>query len=105
MLVLAHRRVKASVSLDILPCDFKGDRQRRMVASDQQGPAHAYFKRKHYQHLLEPRQRELASVARWVRETGQRLVNLFEGRDMTGKGRRLSPLKTTLRNNGPTLNS
>jgi polyphosphate kinase 2 len=39
-----------------------------------------------YQKLLEPMSRELAAMARWVSETGQRLVVLFEGRDTAGKG-------------------
>ena len=39
-----------------------------------------------YQALLEPMSEELASMARWVSETGQRLVVLFEGRDTAGKG-------------------
>ena len=39
-----------------------------------------------YQALLEPMSEELASMARWVAETGQRVVVLFEGRDTAGKG-------------------
>ena len=39
-----------------------------------------------YLKLLEPMSEELASMARWVAETGQRLVVLFEGRDTAGKG-------------------
>ena len=39
-----------------------------------------------YLKLLEPMSEELASMARWIAETGQRLVVLFEGRDTAGKG-------------------
>lgn len=39
-----------------------------------------------YAKLLEPMSEELASMARWVAETGQRVVVLFEGRDTAGKG-------------------
>ncbi len=39
-----------------------------------------------YLALLEPMQRELAMMARWVAETGQRVVVIFEGRDTAGKG-------------------
>src|SRR5690348_14662667 len=39
-----------------------------------------------YQKLLEPMSEETASMARWVAETGQRIVVLFEGRDTAGKG-------------------
>ena len=39
-----------------------------------------------YQKLLEPMARELATMARWVAETRQRMIILFEGRDTAGKG-------------------
>ena len=44
------------------------------------------LKRKDYEDLLEPLQKELAAAARWVAATGQRLVIIFEGRDTAGKG-------------------
>jgi len=44
------------------------------------------MKRKDYEALLEPMQVELVAMERWVRETGQRLVVLVEGRDTAGKG-------------------
>ena len=44
------------------------------------------MKRKKYEKLLEPMAIELNAMARWVAETGQRLVVLFEGRDTAGKG-------------------
>ena len=39
-----------------------------------------------YQRLLKPLTKELSAMARWVAETGQRIVVLFEGRDTAGKG-------------------
>jgi polyphosphate kinase 2 len=39
-----------------------------------------------YEDLLKPMARELSAMARWVLETGQRMVVLFEGRDTAGKG-------------------
>lgn len=39
-----------------------------------------------YEELLKPLARELSAMARWVFETGQRLIVLFEGRDTAGKG-------------------
>ena len=39
-----------------------------------------------YEELLKPLARELSAMARWVWETGQRMVVLFEGRDTAGKG-------------------
>jgi polyphosphate kinase len=39
-----------------------------------------------YDELLKPLSKELSAMARWVQETGQRVVVLFEGRDTAGKG-------------------
>src|SRR5579872_321755 len=39
-----------------------------------------------YDELLDPLARKLSAMARWVAETGQRMVVLFEGRDTAGKG-------------------
>lgn len=39
-----------------------------------------------YEELLKPLAKELAAMARWVSETKQRMVVLFEGRDTAGKG-------------------
>jgi len=43
-------------------------------------------KRKQYEKLLEPMQKELVAMARWARVTGQRICVIFEGRDTAGKG-------------------
>ena len=39
-----------------------------------------------YEALFDPLSKELAAMARWVAETEQRIVVLFEGRDTAGKG-------------------
>ena len=39
-----------------------------------------------YLELLKPLASELSGMARWVSETGQRMVVIFEGRDTAGKG-------------------
>ena len=39
-----------------------------------------------YEDLLKPLAKELSAMARWVSETGQRMVIVFEGRDTAGKG-------------------
>ena len=44
------------------------------------------LKRKQYEVLLEPMQRELVQLARWVAHTGARIAVLVEGRDSAGKG-------------------
>lgn len=44
------------------------------------------LKRAKYEKYLEPMQEELNDMARWVHETGQRILVVFEGRDTAGKG-------------------
>jgi polyphosphate kinase 2 len=44
------------------------------------------LKRKAYDTALEPMQHALVAMAHWARDTGQRIVVLFEGRDTAGKG-------------------
>jgi len=39
-----------------------------------------------YDELLKPMARELSAMARWIAETKQRLIVIFEGRDTAGKG-------------------
>lgn len=39
-----------------------------------------------YEQLAKPLLKELARMARWLSETGQRVVVVFEGRDTAGKG-------------------
>ena len=41
---------------------------------------------KDYEEALGPLLHELSDAARWIQETGQRLVVVFEGRDTAGKG-------------------
>jgi polyphosphate kinase 2 len=44
------------------------------------------LKRKDYEKALEALQVELVGVTRWARQTGKRLLVIFEGRDAAGKG-------------------
>lgn len=44
------------------------------------------LKRKAYEQQKEQLQVELLKAQKWVRETGQRIVMIFEGRDAAGKG-------------------
>jgi polyphosphate kinase 2 len=46
----------------------------------------AKLKREKYDELLREMQVELNDMARWVKETKQRLLVIFEGRDTAGKG-------------------
>jgi polyphosphate kinase 2 len=54
------------------------------------------LKKKEYEELLEPMRLELSDAARWIAETGQRLVVLFEGRDTAGKGGSIYMFSSTL---------
>jgi polyphosphate kinase len=44
------------------------------------------LKRKEYEKVLRELQTELCSAQDWVRQTGQRVIVVFEGRDAAGKG-------------------
>ncbi len=54
------------------------------------------LKRKDYEELLEPLQIELAEMAHWVQQTGQRVVVVFEGRDTAGKGGAIDAIREHL---------
>lgn len=54
------------------------------------------LKRKDYEAALEPLQHELVAMARWVRDTGRRIVVLFEGRDTAGKGGAIDAIREHL---------
>jgi len=49
-----------------------------------------------YEALLAPLSIEISEMARWVAETGQRLVVLFEGRDTAGKGTTIYTISRSL---------
>lgn len=49
-----------------------------------------------YSKLLKPHEEEMIEMARWVAETGQRVLVIFEGRDTAGKGGAISMFSRTL---------
>lgn len=49
-----------------------------------------------YEALLKPLTKELSDAARWIAETGQRVVIVFEGRDTAGKGGTIDVISRTL---------
>jgi polyphosphate kinase 2 len=49
-----------------------------------------------YEELLSPLTKELSDAARWIAETGQRLIIIFEGRDTAGKGGSIDMFARTL---------
>ena len=48
--------------------------------------SHAGTSRKEFEHELAPLQLELVKMLDWIRQTGHRVIVLFEGRDAAGKG-------------------
>ena len=54
------------------------------------------LKQQEYEDALEPLLRELSDAARWIQETGQRLMVVFEGRDTAGKGGSIHMFANTL---------
>ena len=54
------------------------------------------MKRKDYEEALAPLTLELASMARWVKATGARVVVIFEGRDTAGKGGAITAVRDKL---------
>ena len=49
-----------------------------------------------YEELLKPLTKELSDAARWIQETDQRVVIVFEGRDTAGKGGSIDVFSRTL---------
>ncbi|HJU40714.1 MAG TPA: polyphosphate kinase 2 [Tahibacter sp.] len=58
------------------------------------------LKRKEYDEILEGMQRELIDAQRWLMQTGQRLVVVFEGRDAAGKGGVINAITQRLNTRG-----
>ena len=58
------------------------------------------MKRKAYEHELEALQIELTGVQRWLRQSGKRLLVIFEGRDAAGKGGTIKAISDRLDTRG-----
>ncbi|MEZ5461942.1 polyphosphate kinase 2 [Dokdonella sp.] len=56
------------------------------------------MKRKDYEKAIEPLYTELINLQRWIVETGQRVVVVFEGRDAAGKGGVIKAIEAKLNN-------
>ncbi|MCB0138606.1 MAG: hypothetical protein KDE50_01735, partial [Caldilineaceae bacterium] len=61
------------------------DAKKNEIISDSY-PYRAKMKRGEYEESKQALQVELLKMQHWVKESGQRLVLLFEGRDAAGKG-------------------
>ena len=82
--------------------DFPKDLRKLVQKSDEKDlldPDHPYdsrWKKSDYEDDLEALQIELAKMQRWMVESGERIVVLFEGRDAAGKGGTISRLTGNL---------
>ena len=56
------------------------------MATKQETPKTSKLKRKQYEREIERLQVELCKLQAWVKEEGQRIIIVFEGRDAAGKG-------------------
>ena len=52
--------------------------------------------RKVYEHAFDKLQIELVKLQSWVRDSGTRIVMVFEGRDAAGKGGTINRMRTNL---------
>ncbi len=79
----------AAIPEDLWSLDFDQLPQEIAALAFPHGPGYAYgtrLKRKPYERQLKALQIELVKLQKWVRETGRRIVLVFEGRDAAGKG-------------------
>jgi polyphosphate kinase len=67
--------------------DKKDKKNKQQVAvAENSGEPKPKLKRKEYDALLEPLQVELVKLQEWVKQTGAKIIVVFEGRDAAGKG-------------------
>jgi polyphosphate kinase len=59
--------------------------------------------REEYEHLKRPLQVELVKLQNWVKDTGQRILIVFEGRDAAGKGGTIKRFTEHLNPRGATV--
>jgi polyphosphate kinase 2 len=72
------------------------DDKKKPKAAEAPAEAPNGLSRKDYDERLAPLEMELDRLARWIQQTGQRLLVIFEGRDTAGKGGAISAIADTL---------
>ena len=60
--------------------------KQQIAVAENVGEPKPKLKRKEYDALLEPLQVELVKLQEWVKQTGAKIIVVFEGRDAAGKG-------------------
>ena len=73
-----------------------GRRTSKAAEAGQAAEAPKGLSRKDYEARLAPLEMELDRLARWIQQTGQRLLVIFEGRDTAGKGGAIAAIADTL---------
>ena len=81
--------------------EIEGKKNGEILATD--FPYAKKWKRAHYDAALEALQIELVKMQAWVRETGQRVAIVFEGRDAAGKGGTIKRFRENLNPRGARL--
>lgn len=79
--ISANREDQTLADIDLLQKTPKGE-----IFSDANYPYTKKMRRKEYETQKKDLQIELLKMQSWVKETGQRVLILFEGRDAAGKG-------------------
>ncbi|UDF29715.1 UNVERIFIED_ORG: polyphosphate kinase 2 [Roseateles sp. XES5] len=82
-------RIKAEIADSFdeeLEMQIEEERLDELVAEGMSGPAPQTLERRVYFRELFRLQHELLKLQAWVKQTGQKVVILFEGRDAAGKG-------------------
>ncbi|MCC6210595.1 MAG: polyphosphate kinase 2 [Burkholderiales bacterium] len=82
--VLAISRAPGAVRVALARHGSHEDSARAPLPADYPYPAR--LRRREYETLKKELQIELLKVQKWVKQTGQRIVTVFEGRDAAGKG-------------------
>ena len=83
-----RERIASAIPTTGIPPDIlaKVERARRNEVISDTYPYETKLSRRKYEREKAALQVELLKMQRWVRDTGQRIVMLFEGRDAAGKG-------------------
>jgi len=82
--ILAISHAPTATQVALAPHGTPEDSTRAPLPPDY--PYAARMRRSEYEALKQDLQIELLKVQKWVKDTGQRIVTLFEGRDAAGKG-------------------
>ena len=84
MVELINEQVRTSIPEELV-ARVKAVKSRKVIISSTY-PYATQMKESQYLEAIEPLQIELVKMQAWVKEVGERVVLIFEGRDAAGKG-------------------